>query len=36
VVKVDGRTIGTGTPGKLTLSLMRKFKELTKKEGVRY
>jgi branched-chain amino acid aminotransferase len=36
VVKVDGRTIGTGKPGKLTLSLMRKFKELTKKEGVRY
>ena len=36
VVKVDGRTIGTAKPGKLTLSLMRKFKELTKKEGVRY
>lgn len=35
-VKVDGRTIGTGKPGKLTLSLMKKFKELTKKEGVRY
>jgi len=36
VVNVDGRTIGTGRPGKLTLSLMKKFKELTKKEGVRY
>jgi len=36
VVKVDGRVIGNGEPGKLTLSLMKKFKALTKKEGVRY
>jgi branched-chain amino acid aminotransferase len=36
VVKVDGRIIGTGKPGKLTLKLMKEFKELTKKEGVRY
>lgn len=36
VVKVDGRLIGTGKPGRLTLNLMKKFKELTKKEGVRY
>ncbi len=36
VVKVDGRTIGTGKPGKLTLSLMKKFNELTKKAGVKY
>jgi branched-chain amino acid aminotransferase len=36
VVKVDGRTIGTGKPGKTTLNLMRKFRELTKKEGLRY
>lgn len=36
VVNVDGRIIGTGKPGKLTLSLMKKFRELTKKEGVRY
>jgi branched-chain amino acid aminotransferase len=36
VVKVDGRTIGTGKPGDLTLELMRKFKELTKREGVKY
>ncbi|MCX5699393.1 MAG: branched-chain-amino-acid transaminase [Candidatus Omnitrophica bacterium] len=36
VVKVDGRVIGQGKPGKLTLSLMQKFKEMTKKEGVKY
>jgi len=36
VVKVDGRSIGSGRPGKLTLKLMKKFKELTKKEGARY
>jgi len=36
VIKVDGRVIGDGKPGKLTLNLMRKFKELTKKEGTRY
>lgn len=36
VVEVDGRIIGTGKPGKTTLRLMRKFKELTRKEGVKY
>jgi len=36
VVKVDGRVIGSGKPGKLTLSLTKKFRELTKKEGTRY
>ncbi|MFA5144610.1 MAG: branched-chain-amino-acid transaminase [Candidatus Omnitrophota bacterium] len=36
VVNVDGRVIGTGKPGKLTLDIMKKFKELTKEEGVRY
>ncbi len=36
VVKVDGRIIGEGKPGKLTLSLMKKFKELTAKNGVKY
>lgn len=36
VVRVDGRLIGSGKPGKLTLSLMKKFKDLTKKEGIRY
>jgi len=36
VVKVDGRIIGNGSPGKLTLSLIKKFKELTSKDGVKY
>ena len=36
VVNVDGRTIGTGRPGSLTLKMMKKFRELTRKEGVRY
>jgi len=36
VVKVDGRVIGSGKPGKMTLSLMKKFKELTVNNGVKY
>ena len=36
VVKVDGRTIGTGKPGELTLQLMQKFHEVTGKDGIRY
>ncbi|MDD5561788.1 MAG: branched-chain-amino-acid transaminase [Candidatus Omnitrophica bacterium] len=36
VVKVDGRLIGDGKPGRLTLLLMKKFRELTRKEGVKY
>jgi len=36
VVRVDGRVIGSGKPGKLTLSLMKKFKALTVKDGARY
>ncbi len=36
VVAVDGRGIGSGKPGKLTLGLMKKFRDLTKREGVRY
>jgi len=36
VVKVDGRVIGSGKPGKLTLGLMKKFKEITKREGIKY
>lgn len=36
VVKVDGRVIGDGKPGKLTMNLMQKFKELTKREGIKY
>jgi branched-chain amino acid aminotransferase len=36
VVMVDGREIGSARPGKVTLELTREFKELTKKEGVKY
>jgi branched-chain amino acid aminotransferase len=36
VVKVDGRSIGQGKPGKLTLFLLKKFRELTSKNGVKY
>lgn len=36
VVKVDGRVIGDGKPGKITTTLMKEFKKLTKKDGVRY
>ncbi len=36
VVKVDGRVIGAGKPGALTLKLMKKFKALTAKNGVKY
>jgi branched-chain amino acid aminotransferase len=36
VVKVDGRIIGSGKPGKFTLSLMKKFHEATKRDGVKY
>jgi branched-chain amino acid aminotransferase len=36
VVKVDGRVIGAGKPGKFTLALMKKFKQLTRKEGIKY
>ena len=36
VVKVDGRRIGTGSPGDMTLALMKKFHTLTAKDGVRY
>ena len=36
VVKVDGRTIGTGKPGPVTLKLLKAFKESTKKDGIRY
>ncbi|MDD2654923.1 MAG: branched-chain-amino-acid transaminase [Candidatus Omnitrophica bacterium] len=36
VVAVDGRIIGTGKPGKVTMSLIKKFKELTRREGARY
>ncbi len=36
VVKMDGRIIGTGTPGKMTEDLRRAFHALTRKAGVRY
>ncbi len=36
VVKVDGRVIGNGRPGKMTLILMKEFAKLTKTEGVKY
>ncbi|MDD5568768.1 MAG: branched-chain-amino-acid transaminase [Candidatus Omnitrophica bacterium] len=36
VVAVDGRVIGDGRPGKITSVLLKKFRELTKREGIRY
>jgi len=36
VVKVDGRIIGNGKPGKMTSTLLKKFRELTAKDGIRY
>jgi len=36
VVKVDGRVIGDGKPGKMTQKLEAKFKQLTKTEGIKY
>ncbi|MFH1458099.1 MAG: branched-chain-amino-acid transaminase [Candidatus Omnitrophota bacterium] len=36
VVEVDGRIIGSGEPGKVTLRLIKKFKEMTKKEGIKF
>jgi len=36
VVKVDGRLIGSGRPGKMTLMLTKEFRKMTKTEGVRY
>ena len=30
VVKIDGRTIGTGKPGKITLDLLKRYRDLTK------
>lgn len=34
VVKIDGRKIGVGKPGKVTLQLIGDFRELTKVDGV--
>lgn len=36
VVKVDGRIIGAGKPGALTLKLIEEFHKLTKREGMKY
>ena len=36
VVKVDGRAIGDGKPGKTTKRLTDQFRKLTKTEGVKY
>lgn len=36
VVKVDGRDIGNGKPGKVTQRMRQLFKQTTKKEGVKY
>jgi branched-chain amino acid aminotransferase len=33
VVKVDGRVIGTGIPGPVTKDLVKRYKELTQREG---
>lgn len=34
VVEIDGRLIGTGKPGKMTLEISKQYHELTVKEGV--
>ena len=36
IVKIDGRTVGTAKPGKITLRLMRDFRKATRSDGVRY
>jgi len=36
IVKIDGRMIGDGKPGKITKLIMREVKKLTKKDGIRY
>ncbi|MBD3246275.1 MAG: branched-chain-amino-acid transaminase [Candidatus Omnitrophica bacterium] len=36
VVRVDGRTIGSGHPGTHTKKIMRRFQQATKKDGVKY
>jgi branched-chain amino acid aminotransferase len=36
VVSIEKRIIGSGRPGKTTLKLMKEFRDMTKKDGVRY
>ena len=35
VVKIDGRKIAEGKPGKITVRLIKEFRDLTKKEGTK-
>ena len=36
IVKVDGRTIATGVPGNVTSKLLNAFRQLIKKDGLKY
>jgi len=36
IVKIDGRGIGDGKPGKMTWELIKKYRALTKKVGTKY
>ena len=36
VVKIDGRIIGSGKPGPLTLELLKLFHEVTRQDGVKF
>jgi len=36
VIKVDGRVIGDGKPGKITKLIMKEFKKLTARDGIKY
>lgn len=36
VISIEKRGIGNGKPGKITLKLMKEFRELTKTDGVQY
>ena len=36
VVSIEKRVVGSGKPGKMTLKFMKEFKELTRKDGVKY
>ena len=36
VIKIDGRVIGNGKPGKITLQLRKGFRNITKNDGIRY
>jgi branched-chain amino acid aminotransferase len=35
VIAIDGRTIGDGKPGKVTFDLLKRFRELRVRDGVR-